>query len=207
VNAAHDVTLRNNRLSDFAELGEHIEIEPPNGYWGFGRDRVGINVENGSQIRLIANQVVGLSTETPVGIRITNSRFTTDREIGCYSVTDSQDPEGIDLNSNNEVRDNLVEGEKGMRIGYYIENQKDLVFRDNRSSNCSANRIIACTGEIVSNDFLEPMCVVGEATAACPRLIMPTHHMHPNGIPVGPCGYQQPAPESNQYFYVRQRMQ
>ena len=187
-------------LKDLTELGSDSAIEPPNGYWGYGRSRVAINVVDSTNLKISRNDIKGLSTGTPVGIRVSNSFFTMDRKKGGYPVVDDNDPPGLDWNSDISISDNSVHALSGLRIGYYIENQKDFTFIGNSSSGCASNRIIASKGKIEQNSLDCSLSVSKEATPACKRLVFTVHPMHWSRKPGGPWKYTSPPPDFNEYF-------
>ena len=200
VHGGKNIIVVNNTLQNFVELGGDWKIEPPRGYWGYGRERVGINVEDGDNVSIVGNTISGLSTGTPAGIRAVNSIFTTDFDSSPYVLSDKNDPEDVDWNSDITIKGNSVEAKSGLRIGYYIENQKNFIFEGNQSSGCSGNRIISSTGRLGKNKLDSPMCVVKMADAKCRRLVMKSHPIHPEGLPYGRWKFSSPPPEYNEYF-------
>jgi len=197
---ASDVSVERNVIRGFIAPGSDIMIEPPNGYWGFGRERVGINVEDSYKVRVADNEIAGLNEGAPIGIRVSNSRFTTDFARGCYSVTTDSSAQGNHWNAGNQIIGNRVTAESGLKISYYIENQSDCVLKDNIATGDSGGRVIASTGKFDGNRLAGLLRVADEASPECRRLVTWTHPMHWDGLPVGDCRFAAPAPAYNEYF-------
>ena len=200
VNGAVDCTVAENRIQDFIERGTDPMIEPPRGgYWGYGRVRAGIHVEDSQNVRITDNVIRGLSSGCPVGISVTNSRLTTDAALGPYAPTHQYDPPARITNHGNVVKGNRVRAESGLRIGFYLENQEALAFQGNSSTGEASNRMIHCTGPVGKNRLSRSLQLVDHATAQCRRLVTRWHPMHPRGDPLGPHRFTAPVPE-NEYF-------
>ena len=209
VGNANDIVVANNVLKNFIELGGDPGIEPSegkssvpgkSGFWGYGRARVGINIIDSTNVKVIGNTIEGITTGTPVGIRAVNSVITMDMNEDPYAVNDKRDPPGQDWNSNIVIKDNKVTAMSGLHIGYYLENQKNYTFENNEASGELSNRFISSTGKIGANKLDRPPGVVENATSSCKRLVMNTHPMHWSAKPRGKWRYTSPPPDYNEYF-------
>ena len=200
LNGAVDCTVVGNRMEKFIERGADPMIEPPRGgYWGYGRVRAGIHAEDCQNVRIVDNVINGMSSGCPVGIHVSNSRFSTDYSVDPYKPTHKNDPPGMVTNSENIVQGNRIQAKSGLRIGYYIENQQAISFNNNSATGEVSNRIIHCTGPVGTNRLSSELKIVEDATPQCRRLVLRHHPMHPLGDPHSKFKYASPVPE-NEYF-------
>ncbi len=200
LNGAVDCTVVGNRMEKFIEHGADPMIEPPRGgYWGYGRVRAGIHAEDCQNVRIVDNVINGMNSGCPVGIHVSNSRFSTDYSVDPYKPTHKNDPPGIVTNSENIVQGNRIQAKSGLRIGYYIENQQAISFNNNSATGEVSNRIIHCTGPVGTNRLSSELKIVKDATPQCRRLVLRHHPMHPLGDPHSKFKYVSPVPE-NEYF-------
>jgi parallel beta-helix repeat protein len=175
---AERTIVAENRVDGFLTPHSDFMIEPPNGYWGYGRDPVGINVVDCREVVIESNHIAGLNKGVPVGIRVANSHFVTDVNADCFAVVRTSENSAADWNSGNVVRNNDVSGQSGDRIGYYLENQIDVAFVGNRAKGTLSNRVISSTGQIDGNQCEGGVCVVEQPTTACRRLVFENHPAH-----------------------------
>lgn len=109
----------------------------------------------------------------------------------------------FDCNANISLRKNVVQMSSGLRIGYYLENQKDYIFENNIASGDLSNRFISSMGDIFDGNALNgKLQISDQPSSLCKRLVMATHPMHPDTAQAyGPCHYDiDPNAVYNEYF-------
>ncbi len=185
-----DVSVSDNRIAELVKWGGDFMIETPNGYWGFGRTRAGINVEDSQNVRVTGNHISGLNSGAPVGIRVSSLQ-------GAADTSAPQDP---DWNTGNVITDNRVEATSGWRIGYYLENQRAYTFENNMATGDESNRIIACRGQPGMNQLEGQVRVVDRPTAQCQSLNLYWHPMSRTGMPQGGFKLTLDRAQEQQYF-------
>jgi hypothetical protein len=183
-----DVSVADNRIGGFPH--RDFMIETPNGYWGFGRARVGINVEDSQNVRVTGNHISGLNEGTGVGVRVSCSRTPS----GTRATTEPH------WNRGNVIQNNRVEATSGWRIGYYLEHQRGYRFEANMAAGDRDNRIIACDGPPGKNQLEGGLRVVDRPTESCPSLNLYWHPMSRSSVPQGGFKFTLKRAAEQQYF-------